>query len=517
MTPDPRALGSLLVLALAAGCGPDAHDPDSGAPMDAARPDAVIDGVDAGPADGSAEDPDGGAPDGGGPFVPLGEALDCRRPGTAGLLAPGTGLFRVDVDPARYPDALCNDGTGAVFYVRRASRPEDANRWMIFLQGGGTCRNAQDCANRWCSHDTYFGSTKMSSRDAPPHGAVSPGIQRPSADNPFGSWNQVLVYYCSSDSWAGTRRDAELVADHPLRDGEEVRFRMHFLGSRIFDAVIDMLRGEAGAVAYTEAGGAGRELPDLDDAELVLLAGSSAGSGGVRNQLDGLAELLRERNGACAGGGACPLEVRGVLDAALVPDRERLDLSESVPCTSAGLCTFEQMMRFEWEHTVRGMYGARGDQSCERWHAGDGSEWHCADLGHVMRHHLTTPFFLRQDQSDSLLRDNTVETGYRVPRRDGALLDARLFSELVAEEMAALSLPSMREVAHEGPSIDVLPGTYSPRCGHHEALPVNAPTFDVTIHVDGDDLSTIDVLSSWLRDESPISAVATAPGTFHCP
>lgn len=503
---------SLLLLAACDGGTSPPDRMDASGPRDGGAEDG---GPDAGTSDG------GSSPDGGTSGAPMiQDVLDCRRTGVAGGLANGNSVFRVNVDLEQYPDALCNDGTGAIFYVRRASSPEHTNRWVVNLQGGGTCQSGQSCADRWCAHETNFGSWKMSTDERPLRGVAAGGIHARDPANPISGWNHVYIYYCSSDSWSGTRRDVELSATHPTRGGDELRYRVHFLGARIFDAVVDTLRGEAGGpVVYRDESGVEQTLPDLDDAEMVILAGSSAGSGGARTHLDSFAELLRENNTACGAGGACPLRVVGVFDAALSPDRERLDYADT-PFCAAGVCTWEEHMQVTWTETVMGLRAARGDTSCVEWHAANdpGTEWMCADLGHTMRHHITTPFFVRQDQADSLVMPNTVETMYRVPRRGGALLDERLFAELVAEEMAELSDPAVRATVHEASAMTVVPGTFSPRCGDHETLTDNGPMTRIRVEAeDGMDYNTLELIRIWLMNGSPIRAIATTADTQTCP
>jgi hypothetical protein len=59
---------------------------------------------------------------GGAQVVPeIDNALNCGRLGEVRDIAPGNDLFRVDVDLNNFPNAICNDGSGAVFYVRQAS------------------------------------------------------------------------------------------------------------------------------------------------------------------------------------------------------------------------------------------------------------------------------------------------------------------------------------------------------------------------------------------------------------
>jgi hypothetical protein len=50
----------------------------------------------------------------------------------------------------------------------------------------------------------------------------------------------VLIYYCSSDHWTGTKSSTQRVTVN----GTNIDYDIHFKGSRIIDAVLDMLRGE---------------------------------------------------------------------------------------------------------------------------------------------------------------------------------------------------------------------------------------------------------------------------------
>ena len=50
----------------------------------------------------------------------LPQAFSCGTEGVAGGLGGGDDLTKYVVDTARYPNALCNDGTPAVFYYHDA-------------------------------------------------------------------------------------------------------------------------------------------------------------------------------------------------------------------------------------------------------------------------------------------------------------------------------------------------------------------------------------------------------------
>ena len=194
----------------------------------------------------------------------LPQVFSCAKQGTVGGLGAGTDLTRYAVDTASFPEAVCNDGTAAIFYYAPASKPEDGNKWVIFLQGGGSCRDGQSCAERWCSVDTSYGFDKMTSSVSKPS-IRGVGFMDPGPQNRFGSWNRVLVFYCSSDTWGGTSTRTATAA---LNGGAPREFEIYFRGSKIVDAVIDTLRyaspdqGRRRAVRLSTPCAAGRH-PEL--------------------------------------------------------------------------------------------------------------------------------------------------------------------------------------------------------------------------------------------------------------
>nr|MBP8298126.1 hypothetical protein [Burkholderiales bacterium] len=253
----------------------------------------------------------------------ISEALDCGTLASAGGLAEGSLpaiLQRHALDLAKFPDAQCNDGTGAVMYFRPYTGAANQDKWVIQLQGGGNCTYPEECAKRWCSVDTNFGMTQMTANVAPRRGINGNGILGRSSEqaivsgNPHEGYNHVLVRYCSSDNWSGTARDADFEAPHPVT-GASTRMRAHFLGSRILDAAIATLRQDGvPALAYSGTngganGGVATAMPDLDAADEVLFAGASAGGAGVTANLDRIRDVLRAANTKCTGA-TCPLVFR---------------------------------------------------------------------------------------------------------------------------------------------------------------------------------------------------------------
>ena len=176
-------------------------------------------------------------------------------------------------------------------------------------------------------------------------------------ENPF--WwdaNHVLLPYCSSDSWSGDR-----VAVNP---GE-----FSFMGSRILEQVLLEL------------------LPrGLQEAELLVLAGSSAGAAGVLVNLDNVSDLMA-RSGS-------QVKVRGIADSGWFLDnkpyrRGRHDPPASVLCeTSPHSCPPVEAIKLGidfWRGSVPSACAVRFP----------GQEWKCY-FGYRIYPTLKTPVFIVQ-------------------------------------------------------------------------------------------------------------------------
>lgn len=197
---------------------------------------------------------------------------------TAPVSFPST-LIKHVVKDASQRQAVCNDGSPAVYYFKRGSGA-DAVHWLIFFQGGGWCSSDTTCTLRWSSQH-YL----MTSQGAP---AVMPvgGIFSISAlDNPdFANFTQVYIKYCSSDIYSG---DSEQQVNG---------IQMQFRGHKIVTSIIADL--EDSTII---------PLPNLKDATQVLVGGSSAGSYGAASNIDWIASQLTWA------------KVKGVLDSSWVP------------------------------------------------------------------------------------------------------------------------------------------------------------------------------------------------------
>jgi hypothetical protein len=343
-------------------------------------------------------------------------------PGSAEMA--GADLYKVTLDD---PEALCNDGTPAVMFIRPSTGGEFSNRWVIYLQGGGSCQDLESCGIRYCGTDEYT-KAKMSSTWTDNAVGESALFTR-DGDNPLGEANQVLVHYCSSDSWTGTNRDVVL-ADEENHPGES--FRLHFRGREIVRAAIDTLK--AGSVRSDDGS---VSVPSLADATTVILAGSSAGSRGAQNNLDWVAEQLPSAR------------VMGWFDASSPPTYE--DMGEY----GQPVADFDRDVR--WVEYYQATWGMWVDESCSDLHPPD-EQWLCGNADHLVQHHVTTPFFVRQDIRDTVTGGRYLDFGAPLP---------------FLAEVWALSMDRIHEApltGEEGASMTVAPGVYSPNCGQHVGL-----------------------------------------------
>ena len=277
-------------------------------------------------------------------------------------------------------------------------------------------------------------------------------------------------------------------------------------------------RSEQGVQPLLYTLGDDSEMPDLDDASEVVLAGASAGGNGVQHHLDRVAQTLRQQNNHCKGG-PCPLKVAGIIDSATGPDLETLDFSSSTACLNLAIgevCARDVFIKDDIENGSVALWRTRSDDSCPVWHHSQspGTDWECADLTHVIRHHITTPFFVRMGQADSLISSGYIDLGFST-QSDGLPLTLVSFAGLVREQLQNLSLAVA--AGHEGEAIAVPPGVFVPACSDHETLSSNVQVYGVLIESGGTLYAMSDVLLNWRNGTSP-STVVFQPGTaLVCP
>ena len=330
------------------------------------------------------------------------------------------------------------------------------------------------------------------------------GILSPEALNQFGRWNTVLVYYCSSDGWAGQKGDIELTASGATTT---VSYRIHFRGGEIVDAVFDALRHPP-RTRGVRLGDAPVHMPDLDTAESVLFVGASAGGSGVDTNADRIGALLRANNVACQGD-TCPLDYRVVTDSHFSPERERLDYSKTTYCASnPNLCTYEGFVRTN-QYAVALARDEVFDASCLEYHrtVEPGTEWKCADMGHVVRNHITTPLFVGQDLQDQLVGSGFVEEGFGTATDFGNAVESQL------RELATLDATAEEGSARTGVPL-ARPGSWGPQCLGHELLGSSSDFYQTPVPAGSGTLSYHDTVWNWWSGASPTEVIRdfTTPG-----
>jgi hypothetical protein len=432
------------------------------------------------------------------------QALSCRVP--ALLKAPPAGspdLERHDL--TEFPRASCNDGSPAVMYFRPYEGEANRNKWIIVMNGGGSCDQAQDCANRWCGVDTNFDADNMSSKNAA-KGVGGSGILARQAGNPFANYNQVEVRYCSSDLWSGQGLAVSAEATDP-KTGKDVSYQINFGGAYVFQAVMATLRkdGVQGLV-YSKGN---KALPDLDDATDVVLAGGSAGGAGVVFNLDRLADMLR--------GGPNKPVVLGFIEAIIGPDESKLGFASTTACKEHGLCSYEAYYK-----AIYAVQQAAGgpmkwtDESCLTWHKQNqpGTEWQCYDMNHLLANHITTPYFVRSSLTDALRSSALIDAGFSAA--DGKPLTTLSYG--LATSAFLTGLQTAIKAGHEANAVSKEPGIFAPTCHTHYTLLENNLVAGVTINGPGDKAYALfDVWNNWVAGKTPDVVVSSDPKTDKCP
>ncbi len=229
----------------------------------------------------------------------------------AAIHPPEVQMFRVTMDLNAYPNAVCNDGSPAVFYFAPAPiNSMNADKWVVQLEGGGGCLDAvdeaglhQDCMDRWTGRgpDLLDFPRKMST-DLDRNGVTDlaflpfegriPGllgvntvVTDPTQNGGGDAWNRIFINYCSSDLWQGQSGSVMLDGgEWTSPAGFAVPYEpldsAFFNGHLVLDSVLDAV--SAGVWSDDQ-----EHRIRLDAApEKLLLVGESAGGGGVNANLD---------------------------------------------------------------------------------------------------------------------------------------------------------------------------------------------------------------------------------------
>lgn len=377
------------------------------------------------------------------------------------------------------PNALCNDGSPAIMYVRSAragtTEPDGvstANRWVIHIEGGGGCSTYEDCLVRWCGLGFYTARQMSTTYEAETISRF--GLLDRNSINRLGDRNEVMLNYCSSDSWSGQKSDVV------LRSTEDTTkaYTMNYRGA-------DIVRG---AIAQLKQGVTG--LPKLTDANDVLLSGDSAGAAAVRTHLDSIAADLKAANPN--------VRVRGQMEATFYPDTNG---KQGFPAGDPRDPVFARKLD-TYKNVDVALLNGYADESCKAAHPGDAA-YLCTDGGYVELNHLTTPFFQIQDYADPGMLESLVE--------GGASVTAVQVSQRVADQMVELG--NIRNTAVEKAAITAAPATVGRMCGVHVMWGENDGFLGRKIRSGPGQTaySYYELLWNWMNGVSPSSVLAPRP------
>ena len=185
-------------------------------------------------------------------------------------------MQRFEIENYEERNAVCADGTPAVYYFR-PGEGDNAKNWIMFLEGGGGCLTEESCIETYQQKPYKFTSENLG--PTLHNGGLLSKVPRINPD--FYDYTHVHMPFCSLDMWVG---DTQVEVA-----GQNLQLR----GRVILDSVLEDL-SDPSIVGDVHLG----------DAKSFLLTGSSAGGTGVYNNLDWMAERL------------APLNVKGIIDAA---------------------------------------------------------------------------------------------------------------------------------------------------------------------------------------------------------
>lgn len=364
----------------------------------------------------------------------------------AATAPPGADLWRLELprcidgtDTCPVSERVrCADGTRQAVYIDKAvdakGQDVDSPRWLFVGDASGaSCDSASGCAAAYAT----VGVAGLSSLSIAEGRAGNGVLNSAPGTNPFHDYNRVFVQRCTGDSLAGRGAPSLVISGNT---GDYAAPIFHH-GAHAFEATFRALVASGGR-PHLEFGAPctkdtqcpdtcsptvgrcedAKTLPDLSDAEQVVLLGFSGSSRGLAHNGDAFAEVLATLAGD-------EVDVKLVFDAAFSPSLENemhwaasgapipgTDLYQrpiSVPDAASpaqmeldedgkGLRDYSSR-DFELGGATReglAWWGVQEDQSCLD-HHGDPYAWHCAEREHVIANHLTTDTFIAHRLLDS--------------------------------------------------------------------------------------------------------------------
>ena len=303
---------------------------------------------------------------------------------------------KVFVDLAKYPLAVCNDGSPVVFAIRPGFGVAK-NRWVIFLEGGASCYDKQSCTDRANETPNLLSSNFYKTNPlGTGFGVLSPD---PNKNSTFYDATVVNVHYCSSDMWSGDK------AGDANKPGV-IPDSWHFRGHEIVKAVIHTLQDKY----------------ELNNASELLLAGSSAGGIGVFGNLGWVSQNI-------------PASVRFVAmnDAGFPNEVAGYDVNEADGVSKAPGTPYDTLNPLQ-----QALWNETGDYFCEKKAVTQQDHIQCL-IGPVIAAKdtgtLRVPMFVRQALADGVqLKQEGLDIQSNPPKQQSQGYQA-FFAQTMREKL----------------------------------------------------------------------------------
>lgn len=189
--------------------------------------------------------------------------------------------------------ARCIDGTPAAIYVKPGIG-SDANKFILFWEGGGWCESADDCYGR---SKTALGSSKSYAKNTTSWSARDLLLPDCKTNPTFCNWTTVYAPYCDGQSRAGN------LADPLMVNGENLYYRGFLNLEASLHAIIGSsehtpsgLRDQASVLSSYRSSEGGQAMPLLSNATHLLISGSSAGGLTTMLHSDYIYDVVKKAN-----------------------------------------------------------------------------------------------------------------------------------------------------------------------------------------------------------------------------
>jgi len=239
---------------------------------------------------------------------------------------------------AEYNNAICNDGSTAVYYVDEEAH-KDGQSVMVYLEGGGACFTAQTCSDRCEGAEAEY----LCQAQTDPVKDFSDNVWSKDATTNPGLYDSFKVYvpYCTSDAYSGRKGASSETGGYA------------FYGKAVVEGLVeDLLTKVIGTNSMRQ----------------FTLMGVSAGAFGVAFNCDAVAAAVKAKDPNA--------DVRCIMDSNdFIPTNVGGEICDPLEANSVG--------KAYWQ--------AEFDQSCEQ---ANGADSTVCNVFTTYYQEISTPFML---------------------------------------------------------------------------------------------------------------------------